>query len=87
MDNKNLISGLLVCFNTVYGLSTIENVFSIVLLSFQIIYLLILVGIKIYRALQDKKITKEEFEDIKGTMDELKDTLDKGGKSNDKKEK
>lgn len=85
MNAEKVISGSIMVFNTAYSISTIENVFSIVLLVFQFVYLSVLIGLKIYRALQDKKITKEEFDDIKDSMDDLKDVIDKGGMNNDKR--
>ncbi len=85
MNTEKVISGSIMVFNTVYSISTIENIFSIALLVFQFIYLSVLIGLKIYRALKDKKITKEEFDDIKDSMDDLKDTIDKGGMNNDKR--
>ncbi len=86
MNSENIISGSFILFNTIYSISTIENIFSIVLLVFQLVYLLIIVGLKIYKALQDKKLTDEEVEDIKSTMDEIKDTI-KGGNENEEHKK
>lgn len=86
MNSENVISGSFVLFNTIYSISTIENIFSIALLAFQLVYLLILVVLKIYKSLQDKKLTDEEVEDIKNTMDEIKDTI-KGGNENEEHKK
>ena len=86
MNSENIIGGSFVLFNTIYSISTIENIFSIVLLAFQLVYLLILVVLKIYKSLQDKKLTDEEVEDIKNTMDEIKDTI-KGGNENEEHKK
>lgn len=86
MNSENIIGGSFVLFNTIYSISTIENIFSIVLLAFQLVYLLILVVLKIYKSLQDKKLTDEEVEDIRNTMDEIKDTI-KGGNENEEHKK
>ena len=86
MNSENIIGGSFVLFNTIYSISTIENIFSIVLLAFQLVYLLILAVLKIYKALQDKKLTDEEVEDIRNTMDEIKDTI-KGGNENEEHKK
>ena len=86
MNSENIIGGSFVLVNTIYSISTIENIFSIVLLAFQLVYLLILVVLKIYKSLQDKKLTDEEVEDIKNTMDEIKDTI-KGGNENEEHKK
>ena len=82
MNSENIICSSFVLVNTIYSISTIENIFSIVLLAFQLVYLLILVVLKIYKSLQDKKLTDEEVEDIRNTMDEIKDTI-KGGNENE----
>lgn len=81
-NEKILLTGLSI-FNSVYSLATIENIFSIILLCFQVLLLIISISIKIYRALKDKKLTKEEKEDIKEDLDKLEDTIDKfnGGTS------
>lgn len=86
MNSENIIGGSFVLVNTIYSISTIENIFSIVLLAFQLVYLLILVVLKIYKSLQDKKLTDEEVEDIRNTMDEIKDTI-KGGNENEEHKK
>lgn len=86
MNSENIIGGSFVLVNTIYSISTIENIFSIVLLAFQLLYLLILTVLKIYKALQDKKLTDEEVEDIRNTMDEIKDTI-KGGNENEEHKK
>lgn len=86
MNSENIIGGSFVLVNTIYSISTIENIFSIVLLAFQLVYLLILAVLKIYKALQDKKLTDEEVEDIRNTMDEIKDTI-KGGNENEEHKK
>ena len=86
MNSENIIGSSFVLVNTIYSISTIENIFSIVLLAFQLVYLLILAVLKIYKSLQDKKLTDEEVEDIRNTMDEIKDTI-KGGNENEEHKK
>lgn len=83
MSNEKILLAGLSIFNSVYSLATIENIFSIILLCFQVLLLMISISIKIYRALKDKKLTKEEKEDIKEDLDKLEDTIDKfnGGTS------
>lgn len=83
-----LLTGLSV-FNGVYSLATIDNVFSIILLCFQVFLLIITCVIKIYKALKDKKLTSEEMDDIKSSIDDINETIDKiedkkGGKKNGK---
>lgn len=78
--NELLFTGLSI-FNGVYGLATIENIFSFILLCFQILVLIVSLVFKIYKALKDKKLTDNEINDITDTIDKIDNKIDdiKGG--------
>ena len=59
--NNDYVSPILLTFNTIYSVATLDNIFSIILLVFQFIYLMVILGLKIYNALKDKKLSKDEI--------------------------
>lgn len=88
MNKSDMLLAGISIFNGVYSLATIENIFSIILLCFQVFLLIITCIIKIYKALKDKKLTKEEVDDIKESIDDINKTIDKiedkkGGNKNE----
>lgn len=78
--NEMLFTGLSI-FNGVYGIATIENIFSLILLCFQILVLIVGLVIKIYKALKDRKLSANEIKDITDTINKIDDKIDdiKGG--------
>ena len=73
---NDYVSPILLTVNTIYSVATLDNIFSIILLVFQFIYLMIILGLKLYNALKDKKLSKDELEDIKDTTEDIKDLID-----------
>lgn len=78
--NEMLFTGLSI-FNGVYSIATIENIFSLILLCFQILLLVVGLVIKIYKALKDRKLSANEIKDITDTINKIDDKIDdiKGG--------
>lgn len=85
MSTKEILFTGLSTFNAIFGLATIENIASIILLCFQIFLLVVSLAFKIYRALKDKKLTEEEIKDINETIEDTKETIEdfKGGKESE----
>ena len=61
---NDYVSPILLTVNTIYSVATLDNIFSIILLVFQFIYLMIILGLKLYTALKDRKDTTEDIKDL-----------------------
>lgn len=86
MSTKEILFTGLSTFNAIFGLATIENIASLILLCFQIFLLVVSLALKIYKALKDKKLTEEEINDINQSIEDTKETIDdltKGGKESE----
>lgn len=57
------------------SLVDIQTIMSIILLTFNIIWLLSKLAIKLFRYLKDGKLTKEEADDLLSDIDDIKDKV------------
>lgn len=77
MDYKNAITYGLMSINTIFSLANIKEIIGLILLIIQLVWAMIIIVFKIINAFKDKKITTEEVEDIKESIEDFNDTLNK----------
>ena len=80
MNKSDAIEDMVILSGIGVSLVDIQTIMSIVLLTFNIIWLLVKFGIKLYRYLKDGKLTKEEVDDLTNDIDNIKNI---GGDKNE----
>lgn len=80
MNKSDAIEDMVILSGIGISLVDIQTIMSIVLLTFNIIWLLVKFGIKLYRYLKDGKLTKEEIDDLTNDIDNIKNI---GGDKNE----
>lgn len=75
LENCLILSGISI------SLVDIQTIMSIILLTFNIIWLLVKFSIKLYDKLKDGKLTKEEIQELDEDFNNIKDTINKGGEN------
>lgn len=76
---SDFIDYTLICTGTTISLMDIQTILSIVLLTFNVLWLLIKFIVKIKEKLSDGKLTPEEIKDLDNDFQNIKDTLKNGG--------
>jgi len=72
MNKTDAVEDMIILSGIGVSLVDIQTIMSIVLLTFNIIWLLVKLGIKFYRYLKDGKLTKEEIDDLTNDIDNIK---------------
>lgn len=72
MNKTDAVEDMIILSGIGISLVDIQTIMSIVLLTFNIIWLLVKFGIKLYRYLKDGKLTKEEVDDLTNDIDNIK---------------
>lgn len=72
MNKTDAVEDMIILSGIGISLVDIQTIMSIVLLTFNIIWLLVKLGIKFYRYLKDGKLTKEEIDDLTNDIDNIK---------------
>ena len=77
---SDFIDYTLICTGTTISLMDIQTILSIVLLTFNVIWLLIKFIVKIKEKLSDGKLTPEEIKDLDNDFQNIKDKINGGDK-------
>lgn len=72
MNKTDAIEDMVILSGIGVSLVDIQTIMSIVLLTFNIIWLLVKFALKLYRYLKDGKLTKEELDDLTNDIDDIK---------------
>lgn len=76
---SDVIDYSLIFTGTTISLIDIQTIMSIVLLSFNIMWLMFKFIIKLREKLRDGKLTPQEIEELQNDVDEIKDTFKRDG--------
>ena len=79
INKSDVLENCLILGGISISLVDIQTIMSIILLSFNIIWLLVKFSIKLYDKLKDGKLTKEEIQELDEDFNNIKDTINKGG--------
>ena len=77
---SDFIDYTLICTGTTISLMDIQTILSIILLVFNVLWLLIKFIVKIKDKLSDGKLTPEEIKEIDNDFQNIKDTINGGDK-------
>ncbi len=77
---SDFIDYALICTGTTISLMDIQTILSIVLLTFNVLWLLIKFIVKIKEKLSDGKLTPEEIKDLDNDFQNIKDKINGGDK-------
>ena len=77
---SDFIDYTLICTGTTISLMDIQTILSIILLIFNVLWLLIKFIVKIKDKLSDGKLTPEEIKEIDNDFQNIKDTINGGDK-------
>lgn len=80
----NIFENVLISFGISVSLVDIQNVLSIVLLVFELLWVTAKIIIKLKSYLKDGVLDEKEKEDLKGSIDELGNVIIKSRKEGDK---
>ena len=72
MNKTDAVEDMIILSGIGVSLVDIQTIMSIVLLTFNIIWLVVKFGLKFYRYLKDGKLTKEERDDLTNDIDNIK---------------
>ena len=80
INKSDVLENCLILGGISISLVDIQTIMSIILLSFNIIWLLVKFSIKLYDKLKDDKLDKEEIQELDEDFNNIKDTINnKGG--------
>ncbi len=79
INKSDVLENCLILGGISISLVDIQTIMSIILLTFNIIWLLIKFSIKLYEKLKDGKLTKEEINELDEDFNDIKDQIKKGG--------
>ena len=75
MNKSDAVEDLVIASGIGVSLVDIQTVMSIILLSFNIIWLCAKFGLKLYRYLKDGKLDKKELDDLINDANDIKDKV------------
>lgn len=83
---NNIVDSVLIALGVTFGLNEIESLLGIIILSVQILWIFVKVGIKIYHNIKDKNTSgvvdniKDLHDELVDLQEDLKDKEDKDGR-------